>query len=820
MAGSKPASESRSSIQKWRTTASTSARFRQGWDRPGRGHEGVATLEERLPVIASEGRSGTDSIRQKPSFGRRGRGRRSPFTKSERKGPWDRTIARHVGGPERHPPQAFDTPPVDRDGPAQRGRVARRRSPGDRSGVLRREDERLGEPVPPAVEAHFDRGGKGPRPAALPQEVAGTLRRGERPVGEPRVGLGQPPRPEIVARGRDVEDEGLPGCVRTEGVRCGREQGRGETRGHGDADRSRPGAPGGTPAAVGHGDSPLQATRWQTTEPAQPPARRPLAVEVAALGKAFPEQLEVRDAEAGAVPHLRVDGVVEAGDEVGVGLAHGDLNDTPERRRRRRGRSRRWSAWRRANVPPAPARSARAAPLGDAAVLEDHHLVEGLERDEPVRDQQRGAALAGAHDLPHHLALGERVEVRGRLVEEQEGCVPQQRAGEGEALPLAPRELLALLADPRVEPVRQARHQVVESDRGQDGAGAPARRRRGRRGARFSRSVPVKRCARWAAKAIAPRTRSEGQARASPPSRRRLPGGTSQKRSSRWTRVDLPGAARAHDRDAAARLEAEAHAVEREAGLAGVGEAQVAHLEESAGTPLGPGPAGSTTAGGWSRRPRRAGAPTRARRPSPSRPRAGPPPPRTRRGSAASRRRGGRRRGVPRGRTGSRGRERRPRSGRRRGPRARRRARRRGRGAAARPRPGGSPPPPPPRGRPRARRPGASACPWTPSTSRAASSPRSDARRRPGARPQPPGEPGEGRAAHREARRRPPPPAARRRAAARGPRGRRARPRRGWGRRPARRGVSRAATSSITRPRRSPLRWPARRAGARGTRAR
>ena len=94
-------------------------------------------------------------------------------------------------------------------------------------------------------------------------------------------------------------------------------------------------------------------------------------------------------------------------------------------------------------------------------------------------DEQRRAALAGAHDLPHHLALGERVEVGGGLVEEEEGRVLQQGPCEGEALPLAPRELVALLADPGVEPLREARHEVVEAGRGQGGPQLRLARARG-----------------------------------------------------------------------------------------------------------------------------------------------------------------------------------------------------------------------------------------------------------------------------------------------------------------------------------------------------
>ena len=63
----------------------------------------------------------------------------------------------------------------------------------------------------------------------------------------------------------------------------------------------------------------------------------------------------------------------------------------------------------------------------------------------------------------------------------------------------------------------------------------------------------------------------------------------------------LAGAARAHDGDAPPRLEAEAHSVEREAGLARVGEPEAAHLQHPRG-PARAGPLGSTTRGSLVRR--------------------------------------------------------------------------------------------------------------------------------------------------------------------------------------------------------------------------
>ena len=57
-------------------------------------------------------------------------------------------------------------------------------------------------------------------------------------------------------------------------------------------------------------------------------------------------------------------------------------------------------------------------------------------------------------------ALGVDVDVRGRLVEDQDARVGDERAGEGDELALAGGELHAALADLGVEPVRQRADEV------------------------------------------------------------------------------------------------------------------------------------------------------------------------------------------------------------------------------------------------------------------------------------------------------------------------------------------------------------------------
>ena len=117
-------------------------------------------------------------------------------------------------------------------------------------------------------------------------------------------------------------------------------------------------------------------------------------------------------------------------------------------------------------------------------------------------------------------------------------AAPARGRGAAARLPrgAAPARRSRCRAPPGSRATRPSRRTVDE-----DGAQLRVGRHRARRGRGSRVACPVKRCARWAAKAIArAHARRTEQARASRPSRSRLPGGTSQKRRSRWTRVDLP----------------------------------------------------------------------------------------------------------------------------------------------------------------------------------------------------------------------------------------------------------------------------------------
>ncbi len=93
--------------------------------------------------------------------------------------------------------------------------------------------------------------------------------------------------------------------------------------------------------------------------------------------------------------------------------------------------------------------------LDDTARLHHQDPVAGEHGCKAVRDHQRGAVghQALERGLDQSLALG--VERGGRLVEQKERRVAQDRARNGDALALAARQRDAALAELRLESVRQ-----------------------------------------------------------------------------------------------------------------------------------------------------------------------------------------------------------------------------------------------------------------------------------------------------------------------------------------------------------------------------
>ena len=91
--------------------------------------------------------------------------------------------------------------------------------------------------------------------------------------------------------------------------------------------------------------------------------------------------------------------------------------------------------------------------LDDAAALEHVDAVGVEHRREPVSNQDRDhvGALGDVADGAADLLLGQRVELRRRLVEHEEVRLAEQGAGDGQALLLAAGDLHPALADDGVE---------------------------------------------------------------------------------------------------------------------------------------------------------------------------------------------------------------------------------------------------------------------------------------------------------------------------------------------------------------------------------
>ncbi len=150
--------------------------------------------------------------------------------------------------------------------------------------------------------------------------------------------------------------------------------------------------------------------------------------------------------------------------------------------------------------------------LDDAARGHDGDPVGRRRGRETVRDEQHGPTLAQLADRLEDLGLGHGVELGGRLVEDEHRRVLEERAGEGEPLRLAAGQPRAVLAERRVEPVRELGHERVEPCEPDRPAQSPRRSPPGRARSRFSRSVPWKSRGRCGTQATA-RRHSSGATR-------------------------------------------------------------------------------------------------------------------------------------------------------------------------------------------------------------------------------------------------------------------------------------------------------------------
>src|SRR6478672_10936395 len=83
---------------------------------------------------------------------------------------------------------------------------------------------------------------------------------------------------------------------------------------------------------------------------------------------------------------------------------------------------------------------------GCGAAGQRHDSVHPVESFGAVRDEEDGAIGGRVEHVVDQPLGGTRVEVRGRLVENEHGRIRDKRARDDEALPLSARELASLLA--------------------------------------------------------------------------------------------------------------------------------------------------------------------------------------------------------------------------------------------------------------------------------------------------------------------------------------------------------------------------------------
>ena len=87
------------------------------------------------------------------------------------------------------------------------------------------------------------------------------------------------------------------------------------------------------------------------------------------------------------------------------------------------------------------------APLDDAAAVEHQNQVGPANGGQPMRNDERRAIEHQRRQRILHQQLRLAVERRGRLVEDEDRRVPQDGAGDGQALALTARQPLPALAD-------------------------------------------------------------------------------------------------------------------------------------------------------------------------------------------------------------------------------------------------------------------------------------------------------------------------------------------------------------------------------------
>src|SRR6266567_6795985 len=99
--------------------------------------------------------------------------------------------------------------------------------------------------------------------------------------------------------------------------------------------------------------------------------------------------------------------------------------------------------------------------IGDTSVLQDDHLIGVAHRREPVGDDDHGLPPCFLYEVLLNEIFRETVERAGRLVQDQDGRIPQQGSGQRNALHLSSRKRDAARAHLGVVALRQLRDESI-----------------------------------------------------------------------------------------------------------------------------------------------------------------------------------------------------------------------------------------------------------------------------------------------------------------------------------------------------------------------
>ena len=100
--------------------------------------------------------------------------------------------------------------------------------------------------------------------------------------------------------------------------------------------------------------------------------------------------------------------------------------------------------------------------LAHTPPIERNHLVGNRNRARTVRDQKDRALPTFLIERPQDRSFVQGIEIRSRLIEQDEGRIVQEGAGKPQPLPLAAREGISELADLRIEPLGQALDEIED----------------------------------------------------------------------------------------------------------------------------------------------------------------------------------------------------------------------------------------------------------------------------------------------------------------------------------------------------------------------